>query len=114
MWYASSPWVYRLTVNGSVVASFRTPGVTVAGLCYDAPYLWLADGAAAAGAVYMVTTSGSVVTSIPRSGQRPYGISWDGKYVWYTDYASNWVYRMTVAMTSVAPASFGRIKATYR
>lgn len=114
LWYADSPWIYRLTVNGSVMGSFRAPSAYVYGLCWDAPYLWLSDPGTTSGSIFQITTTGSVVRSIPRPGQRPVGVTWDGKYIWYTNPADQWVYRMTVTMTGVAPASLGRVKALYR
>jgi hypothetical protein len=113
LWCTSGSAVYKITTVGSVVSSFPKPGNYVSGISWAGPYLWVSDEWTG-GAIYQVTTSGSVVRSIFRPSQRPYGVAWDGRYVWYTDVLINWIYAMTVAVTSAEPASLGRVKAVFR
>ncbi|HUU56583.1 MAG TPA: hypothetical protein VMW93_04510 [bacterium] len=113
LWCTSGAALYKITTSGSVVSSFPAPGSSVYGVSWDAPYLWVCEGSYS-GAIYQVTTSGSIIRSIPRNGHQPYDVAWDGRYVWYTNYSPNWVYAMTIAMTSVEPASLGRVKAVFR
>jgi hypothetical protein len=113
LWYTAHPYIYRLAVNGSIMGSFPAPPRAARGICADPPHLWVADVATGYGALYEITTGGVFVRSIPQPGHRPWGVTWDGYYLWYTDYQNDWVYRITVAMTDVVPASLGRARAAY-
>ena len=110
LWYSSTSYVYKLTVNGSLVSSFRLPTTSHRGMCWDAPYLWTASNGTRM--IYQITQRGSVVDSISTAPNNPYGVTWDGSYLWYT--AAGWVYKARVDFTAVAPASLGQIKTLYR
>lgn len=122
LWYSSARagnHVWRLTTTGSIVSSFVGPGMFNGGISWDARgYIWLADWRPGyAGGIYRVTTSGSVVESYvpPPMGSRPCGCAWDGMYVWYCVFDSpRRVYQMDTLLTSVLPASVGKIKSIYR
>jgi len=105
---ASRSTLYKLTTTGFVVKSFILPNPRVySGLCWKAPYLWIANGRA----VQQITQSGSVIESFPVTGYSE-GVSWDASYLWYS--AGTWIYRAEVKFTAVAPASLGKVKTLYR
>lgn len=118
-WYsaATTDTIYRITTTGSVVTSFPHPGSFAGDLDFDGTYLWIADWPSANGGIYKVTTKGSLVDSmVPAPGAgRPSGCCWDGNYLWYHDYKSPYlVIQCRVAYASVAPTSFGKVKALFR
>ena len=110
LWYSSKSYVYKLTVNGSGVSSFRLPTASHRGICWDAPYLWTASNGSQM--IYRITQTGSVVDSISIAPNNPWGVTWDGSYLWYT--ANYYVYQVSISHTPVAPASLGKVKAIYR
>lgn len=109
LWYSNGYYIYKLTSGGSLVSSFEPPATGAAGVCWDAPYLWLAGYSTSK--IYQVNQNGSVVETFGIS-QKPRGITWDGEYVWYA--AVNWVYKLRVCFTGVTPTSWGKMKALYR
>ena len=120
LWYSSPDagnMVWQLTTAGSVVSSFKGPGSYNGGLDWDSRgYLWLCDWPGSGGGVFRMTTVGSVVESyrpIP-AGRRPSGCAWDGNYVWYCTYNSRYVYQLDTVITSIVPASLGKVKALFR
>lgn len=108
--------VYRFTTTGSFVTSFRGPGSFPGGLDWANGYLWLGDWPSSGAGIFRLTTTGSVVESyrpVP-SGGRSAGVAWDGSYIWYSDYSNSYIYQMDTVLTSVVPASVGKIKSIYR
>ena len=100
--------LYKLTTTGSVVNTFYLPAPrTYTGLCWDAPYLWIASYRW----ISQITQLGSVVESFPVTGQL-WSVSSDGSYLWYS--TNNWVYQVKVNFAAVVPASLGRVKALFR
>ena len=103
-----------VTIIGSLVASFRSPGRATGGLYYELPYLWFADCANPTGSIYQVTTAGSIITTVTVPGARPFGVAREGPYIWYSDFTRRYVYKVTYSPTAVAPASLGKVKAVFR
>lgn len=122
LWYSCAltrNTVWQLTTTGSVIGSFGGPGRWCSGLDWDPRgYLWVADAPyGGVTGIYRVTTNGSVVESyspLPVAFQ-PVGCAWDGSYVWYCDFwPPLYVYQMDTVVTSVEPASIGKVKALFR
>lgn len=114
LWFtATNNHIYKLTVNGLVVSSFRFSGHAPRGICYRNQELWLADLSTRRG-IDQVTVSGSFIESY-RLPQRPWDVTCEGQYIWYSGYVNGWVYKMLPIPygTAVAPASLGRIKALF-
>jgi len=109
LWYTNYWTVYKLTLAGSVMASFAASRTT--GLFWEAPYLWLTVKSTSV--IFQVTTTGSIVDNFPVEGVGgPVGITRGDGDIWFT--AGNRVYRTRICYTAVAPASLGRVKALYR
>jgi hypothetical protein len=65
--------------------------------------------------VYSLTPAGSIIASFRAPGGSTYGCAYDGEYLWVTDIGMpRYAYRIDIGYAGVAPASFGRIKATFR
>jgi hypothetical protein len=110
LWYTQYHYVFKVTLTGSIVRSFTITGLAPSGICWDTPYLWIAN--LVNHNVYLTTQGGGVIDkiSIPC---RPYGVTWDGSHIWFSG-VNHWVYRARVCFTAVAPVSLGRVKALYR
>ncbi|MGD8719018.1 MAG: hypothetical protein PVH29_09375 [Candidatus Zixiibacteriota bacterium] len=120
LWYSSSRsgnYIWQLTTAGSVISSVEGPGTFNGGVDWDSRgYIWVANWPSSNGGIYRITTAGSVVESyspVP-AGTRPSGCAWDGTYVWYCDYTGKYVYQMDTELTSITPASVGKVKALFR
>lgn len=126
--YSGEFW--RLTTTGSVIWS-ATPGIfRPAGLAYDdvtagGPYLWCINRPwgeyNSRSYVYQLTTAGSIIGSafIPTMVfPGGHGLTFDGEYLWCI-YNYPLIYHHALQLLyqsdeEVAPASWGRIKATFR
>jgi len=115
LWWLGSDDVFRkCNTSGSVLATFTASPITNGrDLGWDGRYLWCPDSSR--DYVYCLTTNGSIVASFPAPGGLTYGCAYDGEYLWLTDIGTpRYAYRMDLGYTDVAPASFGKIKATFR
>jgi len=115
LWWLGADDVFRrCTSSGSVLATFTASPITNGrDLGWDGRYLWCPDSTI--DYVYSLTTDGSIVASFPAPGGSTYGCAYDGEYLWLTDIgAPRYAYRVDIGHTNVAPASFGKIKATFR
>jgi len=111
LWHVASN-IYKLTTNGSFVSSFSFSGRNLRGICWAAPYLWLAD--VGKNQVFQMTTQGSIVDYFPIPHQ-PYGVTCEGAYVWYSVTSNQHAYKMYPYSTNaIAPVSLGKVKALYR
>jgi len=111
LWHVASN-IYKLTTNGSFVSSFSFSGRNLRGICWAAPYLWLAD--VGKNQVFQMTTQGSIVDYFPIPHQ-PYGVTCEGAYVWYSVTSNQHVYKMYPYSTNaIVPVSLGKVKALYR
>lgn len=120
------PYVWRMSTDGSILASFRIVPDYPCGLAYDdrtpgGPYLWCSDEPFpehGKSSIYMFTTTGSLVDYVrwPVPNSNLCGLAFDGTYLWCIETpGQNWVYQVLyVSDSGVTPVSMGRIKATYR
>ena len=114
---SSGQMIRRHTPAGSVVSSFNVPPQITLGcdLGWDGSYLWCPD---MRGYIYRLTTAGSVVASFAPPGRRSAGCAFDGVYLRLSGFTGSgpWnVYTIDVGPApSVAPTSFGRVKALFR
>jgi len=93
----TSPYnFYRVNPsNGSVVASFVSPGGSVGrGAAWDGTYLY--TGNSTTDYIFRMSTTGSVYGSFGVSNFYG-GLTWDHTYLWYTGTSPNYFYRMTTA-----------------
>lgn len=116
LWYAAKRRIYRYLANGSLLGSFTVPILALGGLEYADGYLWAVDRTDRR--LIQYTTTGSAITIYKNPpGPGVYGVARTSgarpAYYWYTDLGTRWVYQVTAGYTSVAPASFGRIKGMY-
>jgi hypothetical protein len=115
LWWLGADDVFRqCTSSGSVIRTFTASPISNGrDLGWDGRYLWCPDSTL--DHVYRLTTAGSIVASFRAPGGSTYGCAYDGKYLWVTDIVTpRYAYRIDIGYTSVAPASFGKIKATFR
>jgi hypothetical protein len=119
VWFSSARSgnnIYQYTTAGSLIKSFPGPGTFNGGLDWANGYIWVGDWPATNAGVCRITTAGSIVESyrpVP-SGGRSAGVAWDGSYLWYSNNTNNYVYKIDTVMTSIFPASLGKIKSIYR
>lgn len=108
-YFGSMGWA---TTAGSLVGSFATSWRPT-GVAYDGYYLWTAEYRQPD--LYRITKTGSVVASYLFPAGEPWGLGFDGEYLWVTSAGSpGYVYKADFGgYPSVAPASFGRVRAIY-
>jgi hypothetical protein len=112
LWYTQGTFVFKVTTNGSIMRSFAAPGLSVTGIFWDDPNLWLVNSNLRT--FFLVNQNGSILDSVGAPKGRPYGITWDDSYLWYSTEDNRYVYKMKVSLTAIAPASLGKVKALYR
>jgi hypothetical protein len=116
LWWLGTDDVFRrCTSAGSVVSSFRNSTITNGrDLGWDGTHLWCPD--TTTDYVYRLTTAGSITASFRAPNDLTYGCAYDGTYLWLSGISGSpdYFYRVDVRINAVAPASFGRIKATFR
>jgi hypothetical protein len=115
LWWLGADDVFRqCDSSGSVIRTFTASPITNGrDLGWDGRYLWCPDSTL--DYVYSLTTDGSIVASFRAPGGLTYGCAYDGEYLWVTDIGTpRYAYRIDLGYTNVAPASFGKIKATFR
>jgi hypothetical protein len=115
LWWLGADDVFRqCESSGSVIKTFTASPITNGrDLGWDGRYLWCPDSTL--DYVYRLSTDGSIVASFRAPGGSTYGCTYDGEYLWVTDIVMpRYAYRIDVGYTSVAPASFGKVKAIYR
>ncbi len=112
LWLAGAR-VYKITLGGSVVTSFKVSTVNPRGICYRNAELWIVDSNI--GAIAHATTTGSFIESYD-TPHNPYGVTCEGSYIWYSDLKSGYVYKMLPIPygSSIIPASLGKIKTLYK
>jgi hypothetical protein len=115
LWWLGADDVFRqCSSSGSVIKTFTASPITNGrDLGWDGRYLWCPDSSR--DYVYRLTTDGSIIASFRAPGGSTYGCTYDGDYLWVTDISTpRYAYRIDIGYTSVTPASFGKIKATFR
>jgi hypothetical protein len=115
LWWLGADDVFRqCSSSGSIIRTFTAPPITNGrDLGWDGRYLWCPDSAL--DYVYSLTPAGSIIASFRAPGGSTYGCAYDGEYLWVTDIGMpRYAYRIDIGYAGVAPASFGRIKATFR
>ncbi len=113
----SSPrCIYRQSLtNGSVYASF-VPSVP----CYDVAWDWrnqLIWTGQTGNGVYGFLTNGSLMASFTLPAYSPLGFCYTSNYLWVSTTWNHYIYRIHCPYlmdSGVAPASMGRIKASFK
>jgi len=111
--------IYVSTTTGSLINSFTVQNTYSRDLAWDYGNRWIWYGNYNDEYVYGMTVNGSIMASwrVPNGVSNPEGIAYYGEYL-YVDIASTtpnyiWVYHCP-NIAAVTPASWGRIKATFR
>ena len=108
----TNPNAEKLTTASSTVATFPMPPYWETAAGYYNRQLW-AGGPN--NYVYGMRIGGGVVASFPAPGGSCYAVGFDGEYVWTADRnRPQYIYKVDIDVVDVAPASFGKVKATFR
>lgn len=106
-------WRHRLT-NGSVMSSFPISNRSFFDIAWDHRnrLIWVGS---VNNVIYGYRMSGALAASFAAPNTYPYGMAYFNEYLWVGCDGNDYIYRVHCpGNVTVAPASFGRIKAVYR